>query len=196
MLNDKHGQLRKAVDNTYVFWALLATPAVYLLTQRFVLHGKVPFVPLSGDIAGWLLIVTMSVTPLMMMFGPLPWLKARRRNLGVASFGYALLHLVIWLGGANVGSLLRSFVRVEILAGWIAFALMVLLAVTSNEKSVRKLGVRWKTLQRWVYAAAILSLVHWVMTTDNLSAVAIYTAPLVALSVWRIWRHRQRVGQV
>ena len=55
------------------------------------------FVPLSGEISCWLLIVTMAVTPLMMLFGPLPWLKARRRSLGVASFGYAVLHLLFWL---------------------------------------------------------------------------------------------------
>lgn len=196
MATDNQDVLRRIVDSTYGFWALLAVPAVYLLAQKLVLHGKVAFVPLSGEISCWLLIVTMAVTPLMMLFGPLPWLKARRRSLGVASFGYAVLHLLFWLGGANFGALVRSFTRVEILTGWIAMAFMVFLAVTSNDKSVRGLGTRWKSLQRWVYAVAILSLVHWMMTADNLGAVAMYTVPLMALSAWRVLRYRNRIRQV
>ena len=53
--------LRKLTDNVYLFWALLAVPAVYMLAQRLVLHGKVAFVPLSGEIAAYLLIATMMV---------------------------------------------------------------------------------------------------------------------------------------
>lgn len=188
--------LRKLTDNVYLFWALLAVPAVYMLAQRLVLHGKVAFVPLSGDIAAYLLIATMMVTPLMLLIGPLPWLKARRRYLGVASFLYTALHLLFWLVNANMGALLRSFVRIEILTGWVAMAVMVALAVTSTDSAVRKLGPRWKALQRWVYPAAVLTFVHWVMTTHNPQEAVILSAPLILLSVWRIVRYRRRISGV
>jgi len=188
--------LRKLTDNVYLFWALLAVPAVYMLAQRLVLHGKVAFVPLSGEIAAYLLIATMMVTPLMLLIGPLPWLKARRRYLGVASFLYTALHLLFWLVNANMGALLRSFVRIEILTGWVAMAVMVALAVTSTDSAVRKLGPRWKALQRWVYPAAVLTFVHWVMTTHNPQEAVILSAPLILLSVWRIVRYRRRISGV
>ncbi|MFZ1660919.1 MAG: ferric reductase-like transmembrane domain-containing protein [Paracoccaceae bacterium] len=192
----KRGFVRGIVDNVYLLWLVLTLPAIYILAQFFVLHGRVPYVPLTGEISGWLLIVTMMITPLMLLVGPLPWLKARRRYLGVASFGYACLHLFFWLTGANMGVLIRSFERFDILVGWIAMGLFVLLALTSNDYSVRAMGTKWKSLQRWVYPAAILTFVHWVMTTDKIAWAVIYCLPLIALSVWRVLRARTRMSRV
>ncbi len=188
--------IRKFVDSVYVLWAILAAPGIYLLVQKIVFHGKLPYVPFTGELSCWLLIVTMAITPLMLLLGPMPWLKARRRYLGVASFGYASLHLLFWLVNANIGTLIRSFTRIDLLPGWIAMALFVAMAVTSNDMSVRKLGPRWKSLQRWVYAAAILTLLHWVLTSDNLTEVAIYTLPLIALSIWRVLRYRSGMRRI
>lgn len=188
--------VRKLTDNVYLFWALLAVPAVYMLAHRLVLHGKVAFVPLSGEIAAYLLIATMMITPLMLLVGPLPWLKARRRHLGVASFLYTALHLAFWLVNANIGSLLRSFVRFEILTGWLAMAVMLVLALTSTDGAVRKLGPRWKALQRWAYAAAVLTLIHWLMTTGKPGAALIWSTPLILLSVWRVVRYQLRIRGV
>lgn len=185
--------MRRITDNTYLLWLVLSLPAVWFLAERFVLHGKVPYVPWTGILSCWLLIVAMLVTPLQLLFGPLPWLRKRRRYLGVASFGYALLHFVFWLVNVNMGNFLRSFVRVEILVGWISFFLMIALALTSNDQSVRTLGPRWKTLQRWVYPAAVLAFVHWLMTTDHVLDPVLYSAPLIVLSVWRVLRYRSRL---
>lgn len=188
--------IRKLTDNIYLFWALLAVPGVYLVVQRVILHGKVAFVPLSGEIASYLLIAALMVTPLMLLFGPLPWMKTRRRHLGVASCLYGLLHLGFWLVNANMGSLLRSFVRPDIITGWIAMAIMVALALTSTDGMVRKMGPRWKTLQRWVYPAAILTLAHWLTTTHNVTEALVWSGPLILLSVWRVLRHRRRMTGV
>ncbi len=185
------GMVRRVTDNVYVFWALLALPGIYMFVQRLS-GGKMAYVPLSGEISAWLLIVTMMITPLMLLIGPLPWLKARRRHLGVASFSYAMLHLLFWLVNVNLGQFIKSFFRFEILTGWIALALMVVLAVTSTDGWVRSLGPRWKKMQRWVYAAAALTLVHWLMTTEHRIEALLYCAPLILLSVWRVARYRAR----
>ncbi|SPH16828.1 Protein-methionine-sulfoxide reductase heme-binding subunit MsrQ [Defluviimonas aquaemixtae] len=185
--------MRRTVDSTYVLWALLALPAVWFLAERFVLHGKVAFVPWTGILSCWFLILAMAVTPLQLIFGPLPWLKRRRRYFGVASFGYAFLHLFFWMINANMGALIRSFTRTEILTGWVAMAVMTVLAATSYDGAVRTLGPKWKTIQRWIYPMAVLTLVHWVMTTDHLMDVVIYCGPLVVLYVWRVWRYQSRL---
>ena len=193
-MNGQIGPVRRLTDNIYLLWALLALPAVWFILLRLhILPGKAAFVPWTGLVSCWLLILTMAVTPLQMLVGPLPWLRKRRRYFGVASFGYALLHLLFWLVNANWGALIRSFKRVEILTGWIAFPIMILLAMTSFDLAVRKLGPRWKTLQRWIYPMAVLTLIHWAMTTHNMMEVVIYCGPLVVLEIWRILRNRGRM---
>lgn len=178
---------------TYVFWFLLALPGIWLVTQQYVLHQKTALLTWSGLISCWLLIATMMVTPLQYLFGRLPWLKEHRRHLGVASFAYATLHLVDWLLGINIGALIRSFYRVEILTGWIGFFIMIPLAITSNDLSVRAMGRSWKPLQRWVYLAAVMSFVHWIMTTGNRVEAVLYCVPLAVLSIWRILRYQSRL---
>lgn len=193
MTTKGQGGSRSFLDNEYLFWALLAVPAVWFLAERFVLHGKVAFVPWTGILSCWLLVVTMMITPLQLLFGPMPWLKKRRRYIGVASFGYAFLHLFFWLINANMGALIRSFTRFEILTGWIAMAIMTVLAVTSFDGAVKSMGPKWKAVQRWIYPMAVLTLIHWVMTDENLVRVAVSCMPLLVLSVWRYLRYQSRM---
>lgn len=191
-MTDKSRANRPLVDNIYLFWGLLALPAVYLL-GRGVLVGKTyPLLERVGDVSAWLLIAALMVTPLQLAFGALPWLRVRRRHLGVASFAYAALHLAVWLAHANPTSFLRSFVRPEILPGWIGFFIMAVLAAISTDRAVRLLGPRWKAIQRWVYLAVVLSLGHWVYTSHDYLAIALYCGPIVALTLWRLGRTAAR----
>ncbi len=180
----------------YVFWFVLALPLIGLLANKYLLHGKPNFFVWTGEISTWLLIVSMLVTPLKLMLGPLPWLQTRRRHIGVAAFFYGLAHLAFWLKEVNAPDILRSFARLEVLTGWIAMAIFTALAVTSTDGWVRKLGTGWKTLHYWVYPAAVLTFLHWVMTRPNTISVYIYFAPLLVLSVWRIIRYRRRARNV
>lgn len=186
--------MRKVTDNVYVLWALLALPAVWFLAHWFVLNGKVPFVPWTGILSCWLLIVTMAVTPLQLLLGPMPWLRKRRRYLGVASFGYAMLHLAFWVANEPLRAVIRSVKHPDILAGWIAMAIMTVLAITSFDGAVDRLGPAWKRIQRWIYPMAVLTLAHWLMTdSKGWATIAAYTLPLIALEAWRIVRYRRRM---
>ncbi len=185
----------RLVDRTYPFWALLALPAVYFVADDLTHGGPDPYFRWTGLLSCWLLIVSMMITPLMLMLGKqgwLLWLKDRRRYIGVASFGYAALHLVYWLKHATVLSFLKSFVRIEVLPGWIAFFIMAAMAWTSTDAAVRRMGPGWKRLQRWVYAAAALTFAHWVLTSEHLWEPLVYSAPLVGVSIWRVLRARNR----
>lgn len=178
-------------ENIYGFWLVLALPGIFLVLHGLVMRGGINYLRWSGEVSCILLIAAMAVTPLQMILGPLPWLRRRRRHIGVASAIYALLHLAVWLAEANFGKLLRSFSRPDVLAGWIALALLLLLAVISQDRMVRLMGPRWKQVQRWVYPAAILTLIHWAMLTDFAPRVAVYALPLLLLSAWRLMRHLQ-----
>lgn len=97
-----------------------------------------------------------------------------RRDVGIWSGTLAILHTVIGLTVHLRGRMwMYFFKRLHPLAmqnslfGWANFLglaaalLFLLLLVISNDFSFRTLGTRkWKSLQRWTYAAVGLSVVH------------------------------------
>ncbi|MCB2115965.1 MAG: ferric reductase-like transmembrane domain-containing protein [Rhodobacteraceae bacterium] len=184
--------MRRFIDNPYVLWAVLAAPGLWLTYDQFVAHGERAF-SLSGIWSCWLLVLTMAVTPLEMIFGPLPWLRRSRRYFGVASFFYASLHTLIWLLGVHMWQIIASFTRPSVVPGWIGYVIFVLLAITSTDGWVRRLGPRWKWLQRWIYPAAFLTFVHWVMTTEHVLDAWLWSVPIMVAGVWRLWRHQKRM---
>jgi len=111
-----------------------------------------------------------------------------------AAFGYAAPHTLIHLiDMATLRNVLAEFFALGIWTGWAAFAVIVPLAVTSNEASMRRLGASWPRLHRIVYAAAILTLLHWDFVHNNLGAALAHFVPLALLEGWRLFR-RARSG--
>lgn len=170
-------------------WIALAAPGMILL-QRY-LSGAISygeFIHWSGDTSVWLLIVTLAVTPLRRVVrgGFSIWLGRRRRDLGVATFAYAAGHLGAYLiRKGDLGLIWREGVELGLLTGWIAFAIFLALAVTSNNASVRWLKAGWKRLHWLVYAAAILTAAHWLLTAFDPTAGAIHAAVIAALLALR-----------
>lgn len=68
------------------------------------------------------------------------------------------------------------------------------LAATSTDWAVRRMGRRWKALQRWTYAAAALTLVHWAALHDwgGIGPAMVHFAPLGVLEGWRFWKTAAR----
>ena len=120
--------MKSALKSRPFLWLVLALPGLWLAGRwQFTPdeYGYGHAIADSGDWAAWLLMVTLAVTPIRLLFrksGVATWLARHRRDLGVASFGYALLHTAIYLwkkgalawSGAELG---QDF----ILAGWLAF---------------------------------------------------------------------------
>lgn len=132
-----------------------------------------------GERALQLVILGLSVTPLRRMTG-LSLLKFRRA-IGVLTFSYVALHLLVWLvlDVQILAQILTDIAkRPYITIGMAAFVLMLPLALTSNNVSVRKLGRRWKRLHLLTYPAAILGGVHYVMLVKGFQI-----EPLIYLAV-------------
>lgn len=181
-------------------WALLAAPAVWILVAWWrgsTFYGEV--LHASGDIAAKLLIATMAVTPLALAFPRARWtrwLKPRRRYLGVATFGYSLLHTLVYLQRQpGLASILEDAKAASMWTGWIALIVMLALAVTSNDASIRWLRRRWQRLHRLVYIAAILTFAHWVLSAFDPVPGWIHLGVLAALEVYRLLRSRRRRPQ-
>jgi sulfoxide reductase heme-binding subunit YedZ len=106
----------------------------------------------SGEVSVRFMIITMIITPLKILRrgrrGP-RWLMKCRRYLGVAAFVYALLHAVLYLLDTGIVAISSGKIsKFYIWTGWLAFFIFVPLAITSTDGWVRRLGPKWKSLQR------------------------------------------------
>jgi methionine sulfoxide reductase heme-binding subunit len=143
---------------------------------------------------GWwalvLLMVALAITPLRRLTG-VNQLARLRRPLGLFAFFYASLHLAIYIGldqffgwSFIVEDLLeRPFITV----GFLAWLLLLPLALTSNRASMIRLGRRWVLLHKLVYLAAPLAVIHyfWRVRADTRAPV-VFAVTLVVLLAFRI----------
>ncbi|MBV9391171.1 MAG: ferric reductase-like transmembrane domain-containing protein [Verrucomicrobia bacterium] len=119
----------------------------------------------SGEIAIWTLAAVLSLTPLRVLFPKsriVNALNRHRRYIGVSSCIYALVHFschLLYQGDWD--DLLASFSKPFIWLGASGLLILVVLAITSNNWTVRKLGGRnWKLLHRLAYLAAAILIYH------------------------------------
>ena len=185
--------LEKIWNSPYTFWALLALPSIGMINGALAGEDLEKLLHPTGEFAARFMIIAMMLTPLKMLFPrsrALQWLMRRRRYLGVAAFGYAGLHTLYYIVDlGSMSAVLREFTELGIWTGWLAFAIFVPLALTSNDWSVRVMGSGWKTLQRFTYGAALATLAHWIFLEFELGPALAHFVPLAALEGYRIWRN-------
>jgi methionine sulfoxide reductase heme-binding subunit len=179
---------RPASLSKAVIWLLLALPAALMLWRFSTgLADAEELLHPSGEVSARLMIAAMVVGPLIALFGQKPWLRwllRRRRWLGVAAFGYALLHLVFYVWAmADIDDMLAEALAPGIWTGWAAFAVFLPLVLTSNDTAMRVLKAGWKRLQRLVYPAAVLTLLHWIWVHNNFGPALAHFIPLALLIV-------------
>ena len=146
----------------------------------------------TGIWSARLIVFALMLTPLSMLLPrsrAVGWLIRRRRAFGVAAFGYALLHLAFYAAEMEtLANILDEAPLPGIWTGWAALALMLPLALTSNDVAMRALKSAWKKLQRLAYPAALLTLAHWIIVHNGTAEALLHFAPLALLQSWRIFR--------
>jgi len=131
----------------------------------------------TGKAAIVLLVTSLAVTPLKLISG---WnqLHPLRRILGLYAFGYVALHLLtfVWLDYGLSWALIQEaiFEKWYALIGFAAFLILLPLALTSTQWSMKKLGKRWTKLHKWVYLAGILAVLHYILLVKQA-----YTQPFI-----------------
>ena len=147
-----------------------------------------------------LLLVTLCMTPMQKLTGWAGWI-AVRRQLGLWCFAYVVLHLCTYLAfvlgfdWSQLGVELRK--RPYIIVGSLGFLCLLVLAVTSNRYSQRRLGGRWKKLHRLVYVILGLGLLHmlWIVRAD-LKEWSIYAFIGICLLLLRIPAVMRRIPRL
>ena len=161
--------------------------------------GPDPVAMIEHTLGLWalrLLLLTLAVTPLRQLTGQAQLLRFRRM-LGLYAFFYASLHFAAWLvldlrldwAGVATEIARRPFITV----GFLAWLLLVPLAVTSTRGWMRRLGRNWGRLHRLVYPIAALAVLHfWWIVKSDWREPALYAALLSILLAWRGWKALQR----
>lgn len=140
----------------------------------------------TGDWTLYFLCFTLAITPLRRLTGQNGLLRFRRM-LGLFTFFYASLHFLTFLWFDHFFELTEMvrdvFKRPFIAMGFSAFVLLIPLAVTSNDRMVRKLGRRWIVLHRLIYVIAVLSILHfwWMRAGKNNFAEPLIMGAVVAI---------------
>lgn len=148
----------------------------------------------TGDWTLRFLCFTLLVTPLRVICN-MPELLRFRRNLGVLTFFYALMHALcysVFDMGLEWDEIVLDIVKRPFIAvGFAGAVLLSLLAATSFNAAIKMLGaVRWRSLHRAVYAIAALAILHffWMRSgKQNFTEVFVYAGILGALLGWRVW---------
>jgi len=167
-------------------FALCAGPALWLAASSMA-GGLGPnpldrLLHVSGRAALWLLLVTLAVSPLRRASVQLArlvhartgkrladwnWLIRLRRMLGLFSFFYALLHMLLYAtldAGLSWSAVAGDLAERPFIAlGWLGLLLLAPLAATSTNSAMRALGPWWRRLHLLAYAAALLGLAHFAL---------------------------------
>lgn len=192
-------------------WALYVVglcPAAWYfyeaLTGRLGFNPVREFEHLLGTWGLRLILATLVITPLRDLFG-INWMRYRRA-LGLLAFYYVLLHFAVYLTldlqldfGAVGGDILR---RPYITIGFAALLLLIPLAVTSNNWSIRKMSGAWNRLHKLIYLIAIGGLIHYLLSLKSITLEPfIYIVLVVTLLVYRLarrpilsWKRGRRNG--
>jgi sulfoxide reductase heme-binding subunit YedZ len=136
-----------------------------------------------------LLMISLAVTPAARIFA---WqrLPLVRRMLGVACACYAVAHLCLYVVDQNFRLLFvvqEIALRIYLTIGFAALAGLVVLAVTSTDRWMRRLGRRWKRLHRLIYPIGALAVVHYFLQTKADVTDAVFLAGcFIWLMLWRL----------
>lgn len=137
------------------------------------------------------LVATLTITPLRDLFG-LNWLRYRRA-LGLLAFYYVLMHFLSYMlldQMLRVQAILADIARRPFITiGMAALVMLIPLALTSNNWSIRKLGQRWNKLHRLAYVIAAAGALHFAMAVKVVGPEQmLYIFLVLLLLAWRAVR--------
>jgi sulfoxide reductase heme-binding subunit YedZ len=201
--------------------ALCLLPALFLLRMYF--NGTLAaeadpvnyITHFTGDWALWMLLGSLTITPLRRLVSALSWTIRLRRMIGLYAFFYATLHLLTYvllfsgydvpsaMAGVRAGHLMEPWTQLKLIwptmlddlkkrkfiqVGLAAWTILLVLAVTSPQRVLRAMGGKnWQRVHRLVYLAGMLACVHfWWLVKTGVRTPWKVTAVLTLLLLLRV----------
>jgi len=155
--------------------------------------GPEPVKEITHVTGNWTLrfiIITLAMTPLQ-KFTKLNFWISYRRMFGLFVFFYASAHMMTYVGidyRFDWSSISDDIVKKKfIFAGFLAWLLLVPLALTSSKRMIRLLRGKWKKLHKLIYIISLLGIIHylWLVKVVTVEPL-IYLIIIVILLMLRI----------
>lgn len=184
--------------------ALLLLPlAKALVDADAIMHGARPLNDMIHRAGFWALVflgVTLAVTPFRRI-ARVGQLIDVRRMLGVGAFCYIAAHLTLFFADQkyDLGAAAHEIShRVYLIIGATAWVGLAVLAATSTDATVRRLGgPRWRRLHQAIYGIALLALIHYFQQTKADVAVPTFAAGVFLwLIAYRLLAWWQDTGEL
>ena len=186
-LPDDTVQASSAVDTVDSGVQDTSAETTFAREPRSALSG---LIHVSGEWAIRWLVLSLSCTPLFILFNWRQMLSVKKVT-GLYAFTFATLHFLFF--AADRGwNLLATFDEFNFVMGLISVLIMVPLALTSTEWSMKQMGRGWKLLHRAAYAAGIFAVLHLAFLGEG-SAV-LYAVLLAAGFALRIPKVRKSIA--
>lgn len=155
--------------------------------------GANPIEFIERHFGKWTLIflcLTLSMTPLRRITNISQWILYRRM-LGLFVFFYASIHLLCYIAldyHFDWVDIKNDIIKHRyVLVGFLAWLLLLPLAITSSDKMIRKLKANWKLLHRLIYVIAILGVLHFIwLVKKDITEPLIYAAIVSILLILRL----------
>lgn len=145
----------------------------------------------TGDWAIRFLVITLAITPIRRLTRWNPIIQLRRM-LGLFAFFYATLHFLTWFvldwffdfRQMAEDIAMRPFITL----GMATFIMLLALAVTSTQRSIRRLGRKWTQLHRLIYLATATGLFHfWLARKTVVPQFQVVLVAAILLLGFRAW---------
>lgn len=168
-------------------WAQVILP---YLPLKFNINPIQDLTLRTGEAALILLVASLACSPIANLLRFKQAIRVRK-DLGLWSFYYALLHFLIYTVldyGLNLNLIwLELSQKLYVIVGFVAFLILMPLAITSTKGMQKRLGRTWKRLHYFVYLAALLAVAHfiWVVKSD-IREPAIYGLIVAVLLALRL----------
>ena len=181
----------------WLVWLLGLIPLALLIADT--LTGGLGVEPVRdiehrlGRTALYFLVASLAVTPLLRLTRVN--LIRYRRALGLLCFTYAVLHLLAWVSMDMAflwAQMSRDLLkRPYLFFGMAGFAILLALAVTSNHRAIRYMGMGWRRLHQLIYVAAPLVVLHWIWALKTFPVIpAIWMGVILGLLLVRLATRR------
>ena len=173
---------------------VLLAPAVFIAFEFFAENQTKEMydhaLKETGEIGTRLIIVTLLISPLLLIFKKLKvlkWMAVNKRYFGVASAVYMLLHTLIYVVYLNFDQIVTDLSQATYVFGWLALLAVLPPLLTSWDSQIKRLGSKtWKRVQQISYVCAVFTCLHWAFLGDEIEVVLLHFVPLLVLEIYRI----------
>ena len=173
----------------------LSLMPIFIIFYQIIFNqlGPEPVKEITHVTGNWTLrfiIITLAMTPLQ-KFTKLNFWISYRRMFGLFVFFYASAHMMTYVGidyrfdWSSIGDDIVE--KKFIFAGFLAWLLLVPLALTSSKKMIRLMRDKWKKLHKLIYIISLLGIIHylWLVKVVTIEPL-IYLIIIVTLLMLRV----------